>query len=357
MALISVANLLSASDKIGDAWFLMKSFLGRAASSPVAYTPNNALNNLQSLYLTGLDDPQQIQTLLTPFLTSAIKNICADNMAGINLNQPIQDLIRECQQYGSSVSASIQDLNTFLSYYNGGSGGVKFANPATYDFGQLYQLLTGNYLSYPNAVSEAINPLWNATAYPNGYAKCTYTNVLTAGVTVNSNYAEPLPVCMVSTTFVGGGANPIVTVTGTDDSGVAGVTWAVTLLVNNPTATFAQQTISSGALTAQTRNLVTVTSTAQFCVGAVVIVNKGKPDQEYTVVEAAGFSSTQCTITCQQAHAASATIDGNTQAALAVGTAPSGSRIRSVSGVAISGGGGWSAGAVQIVGGPDRLGV
>jgi hypothetical protein len=355
MAVISIANLLSACDKIGDAWYLQRQFLGQSASSPIAYTPNNALNNLQTLYL-GLNDPVQEQMLLTPYLTSAILNICADKTAPNQLNQLIQTLISYCNRQGNLVSSTIRDLNTFLSYYNGGLGATKFSNPATYEFGQLYQLLTSGYLSYPNAVSESINSLWNSTLYPHGLGSVTYAGTFTSGVTVNSNYAEPRPVAMITTTFVGGSGNLVVTPTGTSDLGTTGLTWSVTFGSNNPTATFSTQTVSSGAVSAQTRNVLTVSSTAGFCVGAVVVLDKGKPNQEYTVVEAASFTGTTFTCTCQQAHAASFTVDGNTQATLAVGTAPSGARIRSVQSVALTGST-WSAGVVQICGGADRLGV
>jgi hypothetical protein len=354
--LITVANLLSAIDKIGNSWFLLNNFLTQSTVSPVTVnTPTNALSNLLTTYAALNNAVQEVALLSTNSVQNGIGKVCADQIAPAYAGALIADLSRHCTVSGVGVAASIVDLNTFLSYYNGGSGGNKFANPATYEFGYLYNLISGTLLSYPNAMWESVNSLWNSTLYPNGFGKCTFNNTFTAGYTgLTGTWAEPLPIVQVTTSFSSGSAAPIITVTGTDDTGSGATTWTYTFGSSNPSASISQQTISSGALTGQTVTTATVGSTAGIVPGSIITINKNKADQEIVPVRAVPSGIT-LTFACNQSHNASATIDANTSGTLV--STPSGRRIRTVSGITCGGSGGWAAGVVQVAGGADRLGV
>lgn len=353
--LISAANLLSSIDKIGNSWFLLNQFLTQSTATLTVNTPTNALTNLLAVYAALNNPVQEVALLSTNSVQGGIGKVCADLIAPAYAGACISDLSRHCTTSGVGVSATIVDLNSFLSYYNGGSGGNKFANPATYEFGILYQLIFGSLLSYPNAEWESINSLWNATLYPNGFGKCTFNNTFTAGYAgLTGTWAEPLSIVQVTTSFSSGSATPIITVTGVDDTGSGATTWTYTFGSSNPSASISQQTISSGALTGQTVQTVTVGTTAGIVPGSIITINKNKADQEIVPVRVVP-SGTTLTFACNQSHLASSTIDANTSGTLV--STPSGRRIRTVSGITCGGSGGWAAGVVQVAGGADRLGV
>jgi hypothetical protein len=223
------------------------------------------------------------------------------------------------------------------------------------EFQALYYYLRGSYITNPTAtniaiISPQIGPI---NGYASGMGTMTVGGSYVPGqAVITTQYAEVLPVAVVATSFLGGSAAPTVTVTGTDHTGAAGQTWTGTFSGNNPAAALATLTVTSGAIVAQARQQVTISSSAGIVPGSVLTVNKGKPDQESVIVETVP-SGTIVTAVFNVAHAASATLDGNTTIQL---TNINGRRLRSVSNVAL-GLTGHTAGVVRIEGAQDRAGV
>jgi hypothetical protein len=345
--LISLANLLAYTDKLAASWNLLQSSCSSVATGVVAGTVQDRMSKLQTLVL-GLDDFEQESDLL-PSTNTVIANATSDNMSK-QLQSAMLSLINHIGSRGKEVASSIQDLLTFLTYYNGGLGSALFSGMVVPDFLTFFNSVFSTQAALTPAccMSPGIHPNLNAT-YTHGMGTIDHAATYTAGAAVNNTvYSEVNGLVEITTTFVGGSGNPTVTVTGTDHTGATGQTWTAAFGTNNPAA--AVSTTITPAVVAGTKLSVACGSSTGIIVGSVLGVNVGAPDQEYVIVEAVA-DSTHFTAAFRVNHTAGAAVTGNNSLALTPGV--SGRRIRSVSGLAITGSS-WSAGVARVIGIQDR---
>jgi len=363
MALIANSDLLNVTDYFANAYRLMKPALGLSTGSAVAGTVRNTLA-LCTTYINALSDSQQKADLQqSGGLVGATVYLTANRLA-MQLRMVIQDINSHCALRGPAVNASIKSLVSYLLYYNGGGGGNKFSALIDKNFADLWAAIygagVGLALPYPTVSFEPVSSIWGQSpeagaAYANGFVSATVGGTGNPGFTINNAlYAEQQPIAVVTTNIAGGTGVIQVTAGGTDDQGNS-ATWGPVTLTggNNPVAALTQQTISSGAITAQTRVTVTVGSTAGIVAGSILICNKGKPDQEWIVVESVP-SGTTLMASFNKSHGASATLDGNTSTSMGNASTGAGRRCRAISLLSFTVNG-HNAGIVEIDGSIPRL--
>lgn len=364
MSLISIANFQAAADHIGAIYDALVVCFGTRTTGPVAGNAQNLANSLLTLVAQTVNDLTQ-EIDLGPAMQSCLNNCAAEavlnNVAAVALSA----LDAHCRSQGSTVDASIVGVDSYLKYYNGGSGGSLFANMVTPSFNYAWQAVRNTYLTsgnggsgattYGAVMSPGINPTNGNAAGLGTYNKATAT--FTDGVAVtqsstagNRSYSEVKLIAVITTDLSGASSAPVVTVTGVDHLGNTGQTWTGTFASNNPAAALTQQTISSGAITAQARATVTVGSTTGIVPGSLVTINSGLADEEVVLVEAVP-SGTTFTAVFLKAHDASATVDGAYSLTLTNG---SGRRCRDVTGIALTQA---TAGVIRIEGVEDRKSI
>ena len=347
MALISQANLLLVTDKIGYLW----DRIGLAVGT-LAY-PNNPRGSGQWLFAQALydilqtgcgggGDFQQIDDMAKDAYTGAVAlsqaTIAANAFSGF-----LTSLQTHIADQGKLVDASIVDLASYLNWYD---AIAPFSLLLHSSFGDCFLSVTGAAIQPDGLEQPSLNPLMNPAA-TNGLGSLAVSAGFVAGVTPNTTYSAVTGAVQVTTTFVGGSAPPTVTVAGTDHLGNLTTTWTATLAGNNPVS--AVSTTITPAVLATSRVNVAVASATGIVVGSVLTVNAGLFDQEVISVEAVIGST--ITAVFDKAHLAGAALAGMTTAVLVPSLA--GARIASVSGIAL-GLTGHSAGQVQVFGVLDR---
>ena len=355
MSLITAANVQSFTDKFAAVYNLLLAAADTSANlaSPVLGTVQSEISLLQTLVL-GLNDFEQENDLLLPVNTALGKSPVEKLMGFL---QPVLGSLNDhLATRGKEVNASIVDLPSFLTYYNGGSGGSKFANMLTPEMQTIYGVLLNNQtLPVAGVMSPAIQPDYRAAASAHGLADKVVGGSFTAGDAVDTTkYSEVIPVLEVITTITGGTGTISATLTGVDDQGNA-ATWGPVVLTggNNPVAALSGITITP-AVTAFSRQTVAFSSTTGIVIGSVLTINKGLPDQEVIVVE--GVSGSNVTAVFKKAHAGSATVDGWTSTAAGAASTGASRRCRSISAITYTLNG-QSAGKVRVAGAQDRVGV
>lgn len=348
--LITAANALSFTDYLGASYKKIRSVVDPIANqtSPTAGTLQKWMTSLQTLITTTVADYQQQVDMLADVHTSLLATN-AEAVGKTCYSNACNTLNRHTQTQGSTVSASITNLASFLTFYNT----TPFTNLVTPDFNQLWVALANNITLPPAGVmSPAIQPTFNTGASSHGMADRAIGSSITVGDSVNTSlYAAVVPLLEVTVVFSGGSAPPAYVITGTDHLGNAAASWTVTLTGNNPVA--AVSTTITPAVTAQGRQTVAVASLTGIIAGSVLTVNAGLVDQEVIVVEAINGGGTTITAAFQLAHAGSAAITGFSTYAL---TPVNGARCVSVSAIAPTVTG-TSAGKVRVIGQQDRVGV
>jgi hypothetical protein len=303
--------------------------------------------------MVALNDFEQEQDLSPP-VNAALPRATAEAMFGW-MTGLLQSLQTHCLTRGAEVAASIVGIPSFLSYYNGGSGGAAFANRLVPESQAIWKaLFASTALPVAGVMSPALQPDLNST-YANGMGKITIGGSFTAGSSVDTTqYSEVLPVVEVLTGFASGTGAITVSFTGTDDQGNAATWGPVSLTGNNPAGALSGVTVTP-ALNAQARQTVALSGTTGIVTGSVLTINKNKPDQEVVVVESVGGGN--ITAVFKLAHTSGATVDGwNSYPA---GNASTGAsrRCRSVSGITFPTTNGQTTGVVRIAGAQDRVGV
>lgn len=364
MSLISIANFQTYTDHIGAIYDALVVGFATTATGPVAGNTQKLVSNLLSLITGTLNDYTQ-QNDLGAATNGILTNCTAEKVMNTVFAGAINALDTHCRNNGSTVSATISSLDTYLAYYNNGSGGALFANMVTPSFNLAWQAVRSTYLTTANAgagattvgavMSKGINPTNGQASGMGTYNKGTSTftdgaAVVQSSTAGNLSYSEVQLIAVITTDLSGASAHPVVTVTGVDHLGNAGQTWVGTYGANNPAAALSQQTVSSGAIAAQTRATVTVGSTTGIVPGSLVTINTGLPDQEVVLVEAVP-SGTTFTAIFLKAHGVSATVDGSYGLTLVNGSSR---RCRDVTGVAITQS---TAGIVRIEGIEDRKSI
>lgn len=369
MSLISIGNTIILTDHYGAAYNLLKSQLGLSTDAIVAGPPRNLINNALITAVNLGDATQEIDLVATTSLQNAILNLTANLLSPSYLRRPVDDLSSHCQKNGGLVAASINSLDTFLTYYNGGGGGVTFSNPATYDFSQLYFILYSKLLTYPNQLFDVINSQWNATLYPHSFGSVSYANVYTAGFSgISASYCEQNLIAQVTTSFASGGSQPFITATGIDNTG-ASMTWTAQLTsqaitpgtpgssssstnsVNNP-AGMLTGVLTQSSIVAQLRQTIPLNNISTIVPGSVLTINSGLVDQE--IIEVESITGSSITAAFKKAHANGATVSGLVSVSMTPAVA--GRRARSISNISI-GGGSWSAGEIEVAGWSDRIAI
>ncbi len=255
---------------------------------------------------------------------------------------------------GKQVDASILNTATYLSYYNGGSGGLAYSSMLVPELQAIWQQQPSAVALPPAGVmSPALQSDWNA-ALTHGMGSRAVGGSFTAGATVDTTqYSGVNLVAEVRVAFASGLVTaPTITVAGTDDTGATSTTWSVVPGDINPAGALSGLTITP-AIVAYTKLSVTVSSSTGIVPGSVLTINKGLPDQEVVLVESVA-DGTHMLCAFKKAHAGGATIDGWNSYALApsVGTR----RCTHVSGITFTLHT-HDAGTVQLNGCQDKVGI
>lgn len=355
MALMTAAQVITCTDYYGAMYAKLLPIFGTVTdvAAPVVGTIQKWASLAQTQITTNVDD-YEIETDMLDAVHTCLTKSNIESIAYFAIN-PVQSLVNHCSSRGTDVDSSISDLATFLSYYNGGSGGSAYANMLTPEFAKLYLALMGSSLPADGVMNDAIHPVWNTAGSANGMGKRAVGGSFTDGDAVNVTlYSEVQPIVEVITDFSGGTAHPIITIAGTDDTNATTTTWTVTLDADNPVA--AISTTITPAVTAQSRQTVAVASLDGIIAGSVLVVNSGLVDQEKIVVESVDGGGVTITAAFQVAHGAGAALTGNRSYATTPSTGSR--RCADVSGITIDlNGGGHAAGQVRVVGRRIRVGV
>jgi len=346
VSLISVANLQLLTDKLAALYDRWRTEFGVHGGSSSAGTDRFLADAMLTVLTTTVDDYQQQYDMSQQIYTFSTKCNRRDT-ARLHLAAILASIEDHMSQRGSSVAASITSLDTFLSYYNGGSGGAAFSSMLHPVFGDLWYDIYAARLPDEGLFHPGIHP-WLDSTYTNGFGTRAVGGALTDGASYESTplYAELEPMLEVTVNFSGGGAPPTFTVAGTDNTGAA-LNWTATGGSNNPTA--AVSTTITPALTAMNKQTFAVASATGIVIGSTLKINAGLVDEEVIVVE--NVSGTDITAVCMKAHSAGAALTGYTTLALTPGTA--GRRMRDLTGITI-GTTGHAAGTVRVVGKQQR---
>jgi hypothetical protein len=347
MSLISVANLQLLTDKLAALYDRWRVEFGVSTGNPVAGTDRYLADHALTVLTTTVDDYQQQYDMSQQFYTLATKCNRKDT-ARLHLTSVLASIEDHMSQRGSSVAASIVSLATFLSYYNGGSGGSAYSSMLHPVFGDLWYDIYASRLPDEGLFHPGVHPYLDATNYANGFGTRAVGGAFADGASYESTplYSELEPMLEVIVNFSGGDAPPTFTVAGTDNTGAA-LNWTATGGSNNPEA--AVSTTITPALNAMGRQTFAVASASGIVIGSTLKINAGLTDEEVIVVE--NVSGTDITAVCMKAHGAGAALTGFTTLALTPATA--GRRIRDVTGITI-GITAHTAGAVRVVGKQQR---
>lgn len=368
MSLISIGNMLVLQDDYGAAYNLLKTQLGLSTDTIVPGNVRNLINNALVTAVNLADATQEIDLVASNSLQNAILNLTANILSPSYLRRPVDDLNSHCQKNGGLVAASITSIDTFMSYYNGGGGGLAFSNPATYDFAQLYFVLYSKLMTYPNQLYDVVNSLWSSTLYPKSFGSISFNGTYSAGFAdIPTGYCEQNLVAQVTSSFSGGTSQPFITVSGIDNTGAA-MTWTAQLTsqsaspgtpssssstsaVNNP-AGMLTGVVTQSAINAQQRQTIPLNNTSTIVPGSVLTINSGLIDQE--VIEVESVAGQSITAAFKKAHSNGAAVSGLVTVSMTPATA--GRRARSISNISI-GGGSWSAGTIEVAGVSDRIAI
>lgn len=346
MALISVANLKILTDKLAYLYDDWRTLIGVHSGSSVAGTSRKLMDNLLDFIVSDLNDYQQQSDMAAQVYAQGLKTNRKDIAKAI-----LQTVLGAIQDHmglrGSSVSATITDLSTYLTYYNG-TGDVAYSSMLHPVFGDLWYDVYAARLPAAGLFHPGIHPSLDST-YTNGFGTRAVGGSYTDGSAYESTplYSALTPLLEITTSFADGGAAPVIAVAGTDDTGATSTTWDVTLGSNNPTASVS--TTTSEAITAMTRDTITLGSGTGIIAGSVLTINSGEDDEEVIVVES--ISTDDITAVFKKAHASGAAVTGKTTVALTPSVA--GRRLRNASNITITISS-HSAGTVRVVGKQER---
>lgn len=352
MSLVTANTVLTMTDHLANMWNKILPHFGRrsAQTAPVAGTFQYAADALLD-QITVLGDYDQQNALLQPAYTLLTK---ANQEVAVGILSPIiASLNDHFSAKGSSVDSTIIDLSTFLTYYNGGSGGSAYANMVVPEFGDLYYALFNTRLPDEGVMAPAIHPDWVTSASAYGMGSRAVGGSYNDGDAVNTTlYSAVQPLIEVTASFTTGTQPADISIAGTDDTGANTTTWTVTLDSNN-TATAVSTTITP-ACTAQARQTVAVASLSGIIAGSVMKVNAGLVDYEPIIVESIDANATTITAVFQLAHSGGAALTGKRTYATTPSTGTR--RCRNVSGITITTYS-HSAGTVRVIGKQARAAV
>lgn len=345
MSIISSANLIALTDRLGVAYDHLSSVVGEASelASPVAGTVQEQLVSAMQDVVLGLSDFDQVNDLARPLRAAQL----GTNRAAVaNLMQPALDAIENhCKKEGTATSASIVSLTTYLDYLNT----TRFSAMLAPEFSDLWYATKALRLSKKGVYAPAWHPSIVSGLSANGFGARAVGGSFTAGTALSSSYSEVDLIAEVTVDFADGDAAPAITVTGIDHTG-ASMTWTGTLGSNNPTAAVA--TTLGEALTAARgkKDTVTLASGTGVIAGSVLRINASGPNEEYVVVESV---STDDVVTfIRKNHASGEAVAFNRPLLLTPGTG--GRKCASISNIVLTISN-HTAGTVRIVGKQPRV--
>jgi hypothetical protein len=347
MALISAASLQTWTDYLAAVYDQALLQLGTASGSVVAGTARNEATKLLtfSVGLADIDQETDLNSAANAFATGV-------NVEG--LFSQFQNVVAQLEQHAllrgnKVVGSGITDLPTFLSYYNGGSGGARFSAMLTPSFATVYLLTRARALPAVGVLQPAINPTNGAA---NGMGTFNVAGaVYVAGAAINPLYDACLLALVITANWGGGAGAAVVTATGVDHTGAA-MTWTFTV-PQNVAAALSGQTITP-AITAQARQTVAMSPNATGVVpGSWITLNNGLADQERVLVEA--VAGANVTFVALKAHNAGATVTGSFTITGVPGTG--GRRAASISAIALTTPNGHTSGQCRVEGVQDRVGI
>jgi hypothetical protein len=347
MALITAPNMQQWTDYLAAVYDLELAQTGSSSGSVVAGTARNEANKLLT-FTVGLADIDQETDL----------NLAANAFAtGVNVEsffQQFQNVVAQLDQHcllrgNKVVGSGIIDVPSFLTYYNGGSGGALFSAMLTPSFAAIYLLTRARNLPAAGVLQPAINPT-NGAASGMGTFNVAGA-VYVAGAAVNALYSACLLDLVITANWGGGAGAAVVTATGVDHTGAA-MTWTFTV-PQNVAAALSGQTITP-AINAQVRQTVAMAPNANGVVpGSWITLNNGLADQERVLVEV--VAGANVTFVAQKAHLAGATVSGNYTIAGVPGTG--GRRAVSISAIALTTPNSHTSGQCRVEGVQDRVAI
>jgi hypothetical protein len=346
MALISPANLKSICDFLSASWNLLTPS-GLKTGGVVTGTVRDFVNKALNVVVVSSADLEQ-ETDLGQNFNSALQVANQSDIANVYLATILGSIDSHIQRRGGVVNASISNLATFLTYYNGGAGGAKFSSLLTPEFSDIYYARNAVRLPGAGIMSPAINP---ANGAASGLGTRAVGGAFADGLAPDlTKYSEVGLVAVTTVNFAAGTAPPSITVAGVDDTGAATTTWTNPFVGNNPTAVIG--TTLSAPVTAWSRQTVAVASITGIAPGSWLTLEAGTVNEELILVEA--VAGANITAVFKKAHAGASAVAGNSTIALTPSVA--GRRCRDVTGITINITG-HSAGTVRIDGVQDRVAV
>ncbi len=343
MSLLSPAQVKTFADKAARIYDAQVALFGTAASHPLGSLYQTALE-LQDISVDSGDYEIEVDlnSAANTYLQAQDANL-AGGVAKSQINGLISALETHIETRGAYADATVVNLPTFLTYYNGGSGSgtVAYENQVPDSFAAMYLIVRTVDLTAAHVYGKSLHPYVTA-AYTAGMGSRAVGGAFTAGQAIPTTSSPALALLEVTTTFTTGAAFPIISVAGVDDADGVATTWDVTLDANNPVAAVA--TTITPAVTAGSRQTVAIGSASGIVAGSVLKVSAGLVDEETVVVET--LAGTDITAAFTKAHTAGATLTGFRTYALV--STPASKRIKSVTGITVTISG-HAAGEVRVV--------
>lgn len=352
MSLISPTNLLSMTDWLACFWLKLKPVIGLLEDQdvPVAGTLQDKMDSVVGMIVGDLNDGEQALDLY-PGAKAALDKTSVEKFLAPIL--PFLTNINDhCSSRGKSVSSTISDLDSYLAYYNGGSGAARYANMVTPDFAAMWSGVVSADLSPAGVMTAAINPAWDSSISAEGMGSIAVGGSYADGDEVDNTVSSEVNcIIEVVTDFVGGSAHPIVNLVGIDGSGNSGVFATVDLGANNPVA--AVHTTLTQAVTGETLATVTIGSLTGIVAGSILEIDTGLTTYEVVSVDSIDSTNGTVTGTFRKDHAVNADVRGLYSFAVSAGA-----RLRDLTGLT------WNiantshtAGKVRVCGTQDRVSV
>lgn len=337
MPLLSSSELILLTDKMAYLWDRLGAFCGTSDYGSYVAGTSQYVYGRALADVMATEDYDQVSGL-SASLYNGVTGFSRELLASSAFSDFASSLESHVTEFGPALDDSVVDLATLLTFLNATPYSV-LLHPS---LGDAWLSVTGVALPVVGLAQPSSHPWLNAAATL-GLGTNSVGGSFAAGAEISTTYSPPTIAVEVTTAFSGGSANPTVTVSGVDDSGLGTTTWTADLGSNNPTASVS--TTIAPAVAATSRVTVAVGSATGIVVGSVLKVNAGLIDEEVVSVEAVVGST--LTAVFDKAHLAGAALTGFSTFLLAPSVA--GARPVSVSNVSI-GITGHSAGAVRVFG-------
>lgn len=288
--LFTPSFVLSITDSIGSILAKLKPDFSPDDDklTPDNGTINEVSKSLQDYIAVNANDAD-IELALLPVFNTSFTTTPALEQALVFLLPNLVALDKYATDNGSLVDASIVDFQTYLNYYNAGSG--KFSTLVSPQFAELWNLISGDSLDelLPGSVMcPAIHPDVDSTASTRGMGQRAFDGDFEDGDGVDDTlYAAIEPLLEITTNFADSSVYPTIIGYGLNDIDGDTTTWTARILdTKNPAS--AVSTTSVKAIVAGDHQLIAIGDSRGIVQGSVLTVSSGLVDEEVVVVEQVG---------------------------------------------------------------------